>query len=362
MPRVLVQAHFLAEHFAVKPPALAEGRGVAKAAKVRQRQLLLCQADLKVVPGYGFMQKKHCGGEACAGVGLVGVVVKNTGARAIRHAGVILCRRAVHFTECLNGTNLKRGLGHAGEQGRDLVVDAGAKVFISDLNVLTSGKTQFGCAVHVVEKFLERALESHTFACRFKLLANAGHLAHAQRMHRLRAQVGGGGTFGKVRVPGGAVGQGTHAHRVARRRQVRVAQEAVQALLGRHDALAHQGTKGGCEPCFVGFGEAGRKRLHRTHVDVFIQVRRGHVVELGQHRFDQCLGQDHACAHAFSHVQDHAVHGGCKTSRTGQPVVIVFHGGKRLGRSARAQLRERQWQAGHLVDRCDVLGELKRIE
>ena len=157
-----------------------------------------------------------------------------------------------------------------------------------------------------------------------------------------------------VGVPRLPVGQCRPRHAAARLRQVFVAHEITQALVGGQQlAVEHPGVLGS-ESLTVGRGETRRKLLDRRVVLAVLRLRHDHRVELTEHLFHDGTRLHDTLGRALPHVDDRLVHPDDQPVQPLQPAFVVLDRRERLRVGARTQRGHHGEQAAGLVDRQQV--------
>jgi len=176
----------------------------------------------------------------------------------------------------------------------------------------------------------------------------------AQRVNLVGRQFRGGVLLHVVVVPRLPVRQRRPRHAAARLRQVVVAHEITQSLVGRQQLAVEHTRVLGCDSLTIGRGETRRQPLDRRVVLAVLRLRHDHRVQLNEHLFHDRTRLHHTLGRALPQVDDRLVHPDDQPVQPLQPAFVVLDRLERLRVGARTQCGHHGEQAAGLVDRQQV--------
>jgi len=161
----------------------------------------------------------------------------------------------------------------------------------------------------------------------------------------------------QVVVPGGPIGQRRPRHAGPGGRQVLGLDEVREAPVRRHDARGDRLAIQRREPGALGGREVLGHGAHGLPEDRAFRVLQRHLAQLRERLLHHDARLHDAARDALAHGGDRAVRPADEIVGAPQEALVVRHAAERLGPGTRAEQREDDRHAAHLVDGQQSLGE-----
>ena len=154
-----LHAELVPERLGIERPALDEGGVAAEAHEIGQRGILVGEADLEVMARRAFVEieRLHAVGPPRGQV--IGVVIEDAGARAVRRAVLIGAAGLVALAEGLDLADFEAGARQGREELADPLVDLAADRIITLAQAFAAGRLELAVGAQELEELGERAGE-----------------------------------------------------------------------------------------------------------------------------------------------------------------------------------------------------------